>query len=161
MTTFAQAVQNTMQPSFTANGMVTNQSSLDPNVDLFFAIGSSRGKDLTGAFARAYAAEPDVAMKILFWARDARGGAGERHAGHLRPVLQAGHGGAAVRHLVGERRPHGVVASVGHRPEVRLDHGFGGSGRLVRGLAPGGHDGDHQRHEDQRAERRRHERRGP
>jgi hypothetical protein len=67
-----------MQPGFTANGMVTNQSSLDPNVDLFFAIGASRGKDLTGAFARAYAAEPHVAMKILFWARDARAGAGER-----------------------------------------------------------------------------------
>jgi hypothetical protein len=78
MGTFAQAVQNTMQPSLTANGMVTNQSSLDPNVDLFFAIGASRGKDLTGAFARAYAAEPEVAMRILFWARDVRGGAGER-----------------------------------------------------------------------------------
>lgn len=78
MVTFAQAVQNTMQPSLTANGMLTNQSSLDPNVDLFFAIGASRGKDMTGAFARAYAAEPDVAMKILFWARDARSGAGER-----------------------------------------------------------------------------------
>ena len=78
MTTFAQAVQNTLQPSVTANGMVTNESSLDPNVDLFFSIASSRGKDLTGAFARAFAAEPDVAMKILFWARDAREGAGER-----------------------------------------------------------------------------------
>jgi len=78
MVTFAQAVQNTMQPSLTANGMLTNQSSLDPNVDLFFAIGASRGKDLTAAFARAYAAEPEVAMRILFWARDARGGAGER-----------------------------------------------------------------------------------
>jgi hypothetical protein len=86
MVTFAQAAQNTMQPSFTANGMVTNQSSLDPNVDLFFAIGASRGKDLTGAFARAYAAEPDVAMKILFWARDARGGAGEREI--FRKILQ-------------------------------------------------------------------------
>jgi hypothetical protein len=58
MNTFAQAVQNTMQPSLTGNGMLTNQSSLDPNVDLFFAIGASRGKDLTGAFARAYAAGP-------------------------------------------------------------------------------------------------------
>lgn len=86
MVTFAQAVQNTMQPSLTANGMLTNQSSLDPNVDLFFAIGASRGKDLTGAFARAYAAEPDVAMKILFWARDARGGAGERET--FRKILR-------------------------------------------------------------------------
>lgn len=76
--TFAQAAQNTMTPSLTANGMETFDSSLDPNVDLFFAISSSRGKDLTAAFARAFAAEPDVAMKILFWARDAREGAGER-----------------------------------------------------------------------------------
>lgn len=78
MTTFAQAVKNTLQPSLTANGMDTYQSSLDPCVDLFFSISSSRGKDLTGAFARAFAAEPDIAMKILFWARDAREGAGER-----------------------------------------------------------------------------------
>jgi len=78
MTTFAQAVQNTMTPSLTANGMATFESSLDPAVDLFFAVGSSRGKDLSGAFARAYANDPDVSMKILFWARDAREGAGER-----------------------------------------------------------------------------------
>jgi len=84
--TFAQAAQNTMTPSLTANGMATFDSSLDPNVDLFFAIGSSRHKDLTGAFARAYAAEPDVAMKILFWARDAREGAGERDM--FRKLLQ-------------------------------------------------------------------------
>jgi len=84
--TFAQAAQNTMTPSLTANGMETFDSSLDPNVDLFFAISSSRGKDLTAAFARAFAAEPDVAMKILFWARDAREGAGERDM--FRKLLQ-------------------------------------------------------------------------
>lgn len=86
MVTFAQALQNTTQQSLTANGMVTNQSSLDPNVDLFFAIGASRGKDVTAAFERAYAAEPDVAMRILFWSRDARGGAGERAI--FRQVIQ-------------------------------------------------------------------------
>ena len=84
--TFAQALANTLQPSTTANGMATHQSSLDPTVDLFFAIGASRGRDITGAFARAYAAEPDVAMKILFWARDVRGGAGEREI--FRQVLK-------------------------------------------------------------------------
>ena len=86
MTTFAQAVQTTLTPSLTANGMATFDRSLDPAVDLFFAIGSSRGKDLSGAFALAYAAEPDVAMKILFWARDAREGAGERET--FRKILQ-------------------------------------------------------------------------
>ena len=86
MTTFAQAVQTTLTPNLTANGMVTLDHSGDPATTLFFAIGSSRGKDLTGAFARAYAAEPDVAMKILFWARDAREGAGERET--FRKILQ-------------------------------------------------------------------------
>lgn len=85
-TTFAQAAQNTLTPSQTANGMATFDSSLDPTVDLFFAVGSSRGKDLTAAFTRAYVAEPDVAMKILFWARDAREGAGERET--FRKLIQ-------------------------------------------------------------------------
>jgi hypothetical protein len=84
--TFAQAAQSTPGLSTTANGMVTLDHSGDPATTLFFAIGSSRGKDLTGAFARAYAAEPDVAMKILFWARDAREGAGERET--FRKILQ-------------------------------------------------------------------------
>lgn len=86
MSTFAQAVQNTLVPSLTANGMATFDSSLDPSTTLFFAIGASRDKDLTGAFARAYASNPDVTMKILFWARDAREGAGERDT--FRKLLQ-------------------------------------------------------------------------
>ena len=86
MTTFATAVQNTPALSFTDNGMVTLDHSGDPATTLFFAIGSSRGKNLNAAFARAYASEPDVAMKILFWARDARDGAGERDT--FRKLLQ-------------------------------------------------------------------------
>lgn len=78
MTTFVNAVLNTPTLSITANGMVTLESSLDPVVDLFFAIGSSRGKDLSGAFTRAYVTDPVLTMKVLFWARDARSGAGER-----------------------------------------------------------------------------------
>lgn len=78
MTTFAAAIKNTLTPSLTANGMLTNESSLDNSVDLYFSIGSARNKDMTGAFSRAYAVEPDIAMKILFWARDIREGAGER-----------------------------------------------------------------------------------
>lgn len=85
-TTFAQALQNTLTLSQTANGMVTLDHSGDPATTLFFAVGSSRGKDLTAAFTRAYVAEPDVAMKILFWARDAREGAGERET--FRKLIQ-------------------------------------------------------------------------
>lgn len=62
----------------TTNGAVTNVSSLNKNVDLFFLAGASRGKDITTTFAAALAEDSEVAVRVLEWARDARGGAGER-----------------------------------------------------------------------------------
>jgi len=62
----------------TANGAVTNSSSLNKNVDLFFLAGASRGKDISALFAGALVEDSEVAVRILQWARDARGGAGER-----------------------------------------------------------------------------------
>ena len=62
----------------TANGAVTNVSSLNKNVDLFFLAGASRGKDITPTFAGAMVEDSEVAIRVLQWARDARGGAGER-----------------------------------------------------------------------------------
>jgi hypothetical protein len=93
--TFVQALANTTTDSLTANGMLTFDSSLDPCVDLFFAIGSSRGKDITAQFERAYQSNPTAALRILFWARDVRGGAGERstfrklmiHLSKIRPSV--------------------------------------------------------------------------
>ena len=76
--TFKDAVLNTPSFSRTANGMKTYQSSLNALVDLFYQIGSSRGKDVTGLFERAYAEDRQLALRIAFWARDVRGGAGER-----------------------------------------------------------------------------------
>ena len=65
----------------TENGMVTNSSSLNACVDLFFMIGAMRGQDvgrLTAKFSKAFNESPVTALRILFWARDARSGAGER-----------------------------------------------------------------------------------
>jgi hypothetical protein len=65
----------------TENGMVTNSSSLNDCVNLFFQIGAMRGQDkarLINTFVKAYEENALTAMKILFWARDVRGGAGER-----------------------------------------------------------------------------------
>lgn len=62
----------------TANGAVTNVSSLNANVDFFFLAGASRGKDITSVFVKAFVEDPEVATRILCWARDSRGGAGER-----------------------------------------------------------------------------------
>jgi hypothetical protein len=61
--------------------MVTNSSSLNHCVDLFFQIGAMRGQDKTrliNAFTKAFGENQLTAMKLLFWARDIRGGAGER-----------------------------------------------------------------------------------
>jgi hypothetical protein len=65
----------------TANGAVTHSTSLDPAVDLFFIAGASRRmpeSDIIRMFEAAYAADKYIALKVLFWARDVRGGAGER-----------------------------------------------------------------------------------
>lgn len=79
MTTLLSALQT--ENTFTENGMTTSSSSLNNCVNLFFQIGAMRGKsrlELINAFVMAYNEQPLVAMKLLFWARDVRGGAGER-----------------------------------------------------------------------------------
>jgi len=67
--------------TLTENGMVTNSSSLNECVNLFFQIGAMRGQDkarLINMFIKAYEEDSLTSMKILFWVRDIRGGAGER-----------------------------------------------------------------------------------
>jgi hypothetical protein len=79
MTTLVSAMQT--KDSRTENGMVTNSTSLNNCVDLFFQIGAMRGQDkqrLINVFTKAYGENPLTAMRLLFWARDVRGGAGER-----------------------------------------------------------------------------------
>lgn len=67
--------------SLTANGAITHSTSLNYCLDLFFLAGASRNiseSDIILAFDRARAENKNLAYKILFWARDARGGAGEK-----------------------------------------------------------------------------------
>jgi hypothetical protein len=58
--------------------MRARKSTANACVDLFFKIGASRGKDITADFVAAYVENKDVALRIAQWARDARGGSGER-----------------------------------------------------------------------------------
>ena len=65
----------------TTNGMTTNSSSLNECVNLFFNIGAMRGKNkenVISMFSKAFNEDPRTAMRILFWSRDVREGAGER-----------------------------------------------------------------------------------
>ncbi len=65
----------------TENGAVSYRSTSSECLDLFAVIGALRNaseEDIIKRFVRAYAADPDLAMKTLFFARDVRGGLGER-----------------------------------------------------------------------------------
>ena len=76
MNTFVDAVVN--QEARTENGMKARKSSANSVVDLFYNIGASRGKDVVPAFTAAFVQDRGLALRVAAWARDARGGAGER-----------------------------------------------------------------------------------
>lgn len=78
MNTFVNAVKNVNNETTTTNGMKAYKSTFNDCVDLFYNIGGSRGKDIIPQFKKAYAADPETATRIALWARDVRGGAGER-----------------------------------------------------------------------------------
>ncbi len=70
----------------TTNGMKALKSTLSDTTDLFFKIGASRGKDITTQFAKAYGENREMSLRVAQWARDIRGGAGEREL--FRQVLK-------------------------------------------------------------------------
>lgn len=75
--------------TLTENGALTYSSTMNHCLDLFATIGALRRTEETeivNRFVRAYAENPDVAMKVLFYARDIRGGLGERRA--FRTILK-------------------------------------------------------------------------
>ena len=67
--------------TLTENGSVTYASTMSHCLDLFATAGAMRhseDEEIVKRYVRAYAENPDTAMKILFFARDIRGGLGER-----------------------------------------------------------------------------------
>jgi hypothetical protein len=80
--TFTQsAIKTDNRNGSTAMGARSNKSTLNSCVDLFGSIGSMRGRsngEVISAFSKAFDEDPLTSLKILFWARDIRGGAGER-----------------------------------------------------------------------------------
>lgn len=79
MNTFVNAV-TAPQLTQTQNGMTAFTTTGKDSVDLFFNIGSARNDQagIKRTFYKALADSKTIAARILFWARDVRGGAGER-----------------------------------------------------------------------------------
>lgn len=74
-------LKNEANIACTENGAVTNASTMSDCLNLFAVIGALRAADdqkIIRRFVRAYAEDADIAMKILFFGRDVRGGLGER-----------------------------------------------------------------------------------
>ena len=66
----------------TEKGMTTNSTSLNSCVDMFFMAGSARhwtDEQIETLFQKALAEDPLTALKLMFWVRDIREGAGERN----------------------------------------------------------------------------------
>ena len=89
MMNFAEAAKMNTVFTRTENGAVALNTTGDARLDLFGTIGSLRSAEkerITRLFAEAWKADPLFATKIAFYARDVRGGLGERQT--FRTILQ-------------------------------------------------------------------------
>lgn len=94
--------------TYTENGAVTYRSTRSHCLDLFAAIGALRresDQEIASRFLRAYAENADLAMKTLFYARDIRGGLGERR------VFRA------IYKWLADREPDSARKNIPHIPE--------------------------------------------
>lgn len=74
-------IKNEANRTLTENGAATHITTGSHCLDLFATIGalrSSNEQEIVSRFVRAFTEDPDLAMKTLFFARDVRGGLGER-----------------------------------------------------------------------------------
>lgn len=97
-------INNEMNKTLTQNGALTNRTSGSFCLDLFFRAGAMRSADeeeIAAAVNRAYAEDPVKTLKIIFFARDVRGGLGERRFFRTAVKALAAYAPAAV-----ERNAH-------------------------------------------------------
>ena len=80
-TTMLNALRQQANQTVTENGAAALVSTRSDCLDLFATVGALRcasQQTIMDRFYRAYAENPDITMRILFYSRDIRGGLGER-----------------------------------------------------------------------------------
>jgi hypothetical protein len=78
---FLSAVSKHLNYTETQNGAVTNKSSLDDCVNFFAQGGSIRSRsesEIIALFAKAFAQDKTIAVRLMYMFRDVRGGQGQR-----------------------------------------------------------------------------------
>ena len=103
-----EALKNEAEMTLTENGAAAYRTSSSACADFFGTAGALRNasdEEITNRFARAYAECPDMAMKALSYARDIRGGMGERRL--FRTIL---------KWLV-QNEPQSLIKNISNIPE--------------------------------------------
>ena len=103
MPEFIDQLRNEANETLTENGGAAYLSTGSHCLDLFASIGALRSADedeIDRRFTRAFAEDRDAAVKLLFFARDVRGGLGERRV--FRTILRR----------LAETHPHSVDKNV-------------------------------------------------
>lgn len=83
---FTTGIKTETSKTFTENGANAYGTTGDNLLDLFANIGSLRSRtdeEIENKYAAAYAENPLLALKMAFYARNVRGGLGERHTFHV------------------------------------------------------------------------------
>ncbi len=78
---FLSAISKQMNLTETQNGAITNKTSLDSCVDFFAQGGSIRSNsesEILSLFAKAFAQDKTIAVRLMYMFRDIRGGQGQR-----------------------------------------------------------------------------------
>ncbi|HBB20012.1 MAG TPA: DUF2828 domain-containing protein, partial [Ruminococcus sp.] len=93
-------LKNELSYTYTQNGAITLNTTGGNCMDLFFSAGAMRGaskEEISALTIHAFAEDPGKAMKILFFARDVRGGLGERRFFRIAMGALAGFAPESVR----------------------------------------------------------------